>query len=193
MSSSNAAKEDPKASMSSSDDDMPTVTKESVSKEKGQKSSSEPMDLDISVDDYMDEDDDDDDEDGGEGASGLTAEFLSKFCRDAARSFFNEFGMISHQINSYNDFIENGIQRIFDAIGEIVVEPGYDPSKKGEGGWRYASVKFGKVKIEQPQFWTGEKPQDDLRKEYLDLTPRHARLQNMTYSARMKVEVNLQV
>ncbi|OVA01980.1 DNA-directed RNA polymerase [Macleaya cordata] len=123
----------------------------------------------------------------------LSEEFLNKFCREASMSFFNEFGLISHQINSYNEFIENGIQKLFDSIAEITVEPGYDPSKKGEGEWRYASVSFGKVTLDRPTFWTGEKFSADNKKEYLNLLPRHARLQNMTYSSRMKVEINVQV
>lgn len=127
------------------------------------------------------------------GLHDLGEELLRNFCRRASMSFFKEYGLISHQINSYNDFIQSGIQKIFDSIGEIIVEPGFDPSKKGENEWRYASVKFGKVTLEQPKFWTGEKFQADNDKEYLDLLPRHARLQNMTYSSRMKVHVSVQV
>ncbi|CAL5358848.1 unnamed protein product [Camellia sinensis] len=119
--------------------------------------------------------------------------FLKNFCKKASMSFFEQYGLISHQINSYNDFIKNGVQNVFDSIGEITVEPGYDPSKKGENEWRHASVKFGKVTLERPQFWTGEKFSADSGKEYLNLLPRHARLQNMTYSSRMKVQILLQV
>jgi len=82
---------------------------------------------------------------------------------------------------------------VFDSIGEIRVEPGYDPSKKGAGEWRYASIRFGKVELEQPMFWTGEKFHADGGKDFIKLLPRHARLQNMTYSARLKVETHLQV
>ncbi|EEF46877.1 DNA-directed RNA polymerase subunit, putative [Ricinus communis] len=110
---------------------------------------------------------------------------LKDFCNKAATLFFNEYGLISHQINSYNDFINNGIQKAFDSFGELVVEPGYDPSKKGENEWRYASVKFGKVALEKPTFWSGA----DEHK----MLPRHARLQNMTYSSKMKVNVSVEV
>ena len=118
----------------------------------------------------------------------LGEKFLKIFCKKAAVSFFNEYGLISHQINSYNDFIKNGIQRAFDSFGEIIVEPGFDPSKKGEGEWRYASVRFGKVTLDPPIFWGGE----GNVKEF-NMLPRHARLQNMTYSARMKVNIDVQV
>ncbi|KAL6221924.1 hypothetical protein ACLB2K_005316 [Fragaria x ananassa] len=114
--------------------------------------------------------------------------FLKEFCKEASVSFFKEYGLLSHQINSYNDFVENGIQRVFDSFGEIVVEPNYDPSKKGNADWRFASIKFGKVTLSKPCFWGGSAGD----KEY-NMLPRHARLQNMTYSARMSVNITVQV
>ncbi|EYU29217.1 hypothetical protein MIMGU_mgv1a000367mg [Erythranthe guttata] len=124
----------------------------------------------------------------------LSEGFLKVSCRKASTAFFDQYGLISHQINSYNDFVNHGIQKVFDSIGEIVVEPGYDPSKKGEGDWKRACLKFGKVTLERPTFWTGEKFSSvDGAKDYLELLPRHARLQNMTYAAKIKVETHLQV
>ncbi|KAI3919296.1 hypothetical protein MKW98_030432 [Papaver atlanticum] len=124
----------------------------------------------------------------------LSEEFLNRFCKDISESFFEEYGLINHQIESYNQFVEHGIQKLFDSIPMITVEPGFDPSKKGEGEWKYANVSFGKVMLDKPMFWTGEKfSKDDNKEKYLKLFPRHARLQNMTYSARMKVSVKLEV
>lgn len=120
--------------------------------------------------------------------------FLKSFCKKASTAFFEQYGLISHQINSYNDFVKHGMQQVFDSIGEIMIEPGYDPSKRGDGEWRRASLKFGKVTLDRPTFWTGEKfSSTDGAKEFLDLLPRHAHLQNMTYSSRIKVETHLQV
>lgn len=120
--------------------------------------------------------------------------FLKAFCKKASTAFFEQYGLISHQINSYNDFVDHGIQQLFDSIGEVVIEPGYDPSKRGDGEWRRATLKFGKVTLDRPTFWTGEKfSSADGAKDYLDLLPRHAHLQNMTYSSRIKVETHLQV
>jgi DNA-directed RNA polymerase beta subunit len=112
---------------------------------------------------------------------------LEKFCKEASRSFFDEIGLISHQLNSYNQFVSHGLQELFDSLEEITVEPDYDPSKKGPGGWRHAIIKFGKVKLHRPVFWSEKKSRD------LDLKPRHARLQNMTYSSQMEVDVNIKV
>ncbi|KAJ4958066.1 hypothetical protein NE237_025177 [Protea cynaroides] len=130
---------------------------------------------------------------GTSETTGLSEELLSKFRREASKLFFNEYGLISHQIYSYNEFVEHGIQKVFDSVGEITVEPGFDPSKKGkgQGDWRYASVTFGKVTFDKPMFWTGGSSADD--KKLLKLMPWHARLQNMTYSGRLKVNIKVQV
>ncbi|KAL0298253.1 UNVERIFIED_CONTAM: DNA-directed RNA polymerases IV and V subunit [Sesamum angustifolium] len=148
----------------------------------------------MDIDDDMDFDYSDSDDELDGSLQDLDEGFLKSFCKKASTAFFDQYGLISHQINSYNDFVRNGIQKVFDSIGEIVIEPGYDPSKKGDGDWRRASLKFGKVTLEKPNFWTGEKFSSvDGAKEYLNLLPRHARLQNMTYSSRIKVETHLEV
>ncbi|KAG9135448.1 hypothetical protein Leryth_007201 [Lithospermum erythrorhizon] len=146
--------------------------------------------MDIDDSDFEDSDDEMMD---STSLQGLNEKSLQAFCKKASTAFFEQYGLISHQINSYNDFIKYGIQKVFDSIEEILVEPGFDPSKRGDGDWRYASVKFLKVKLDKPNHWTGEKFSAENSKEYLDLLPRHARLQNMTYSARMIVETRLQV
>ncbi|XP_062226907.1 DNA-directed RNA polymerases IV and V subunit 2-like isoform X2 [Phragmites australis] len=117
----------------------------------------------------------------------MSVESLEKFCKEASRSFFDEIGLISHQINSYNEFVSHGLQELFDSLGEVIVEPGYDPSKKGSGGWKHGIIKFGRVKLQRPVFWSGKDEVD------IDFKPRHARLQNMTYASKIKVEVNIQV
>lgn len=149
--------------------------------------------------DRMDIDDDDDefsDDDEEMTASDIIHDlgepFLRDFTRKAATAFFDQYGLISHQINSFNDFIQHGIQEAFDSFDELKIEPGYDPSRKGDGEWKRARVRFEKVTLDKPQFWAGEKLAES-GKGYLNLLPRHARLQNMTYSSRMKVSVYFQV
>ncbi|OMO57303.1 hypothetical protein COLO4_35449 [Corchorus olitorius] len=137
------------------------------------------MDLDDHYDDIFDELFDVG-ELGGE-------EYLRSFCRQTAVAFFNYYGVISHQINSFNDFIRYGLQKTFDSFGEYEIQPDYDPSKKGDGDWRHAKVKFGKVSVERPTCWAVSGGTE------LKMLPRHARLQNMTYSAKVKVEVELKV
>ncbi|KAH9760329.1 DNA-directed RNA polymerases IV and V subunit 2 [Citrus sinensis] len=70
------------------------------------------------------------------------------------------------------------------AVMSFFKEYGLDPSKKGEGQWRYASMRFGQVTLDKPSFFAGE------RGDVQDMLPWHAKLQNMTYSPWMKVNVN---
>ncbi|KAL5224224.1 hypothetical protein ABZP36_010863 [Zizania latifolia] len=113
---------------------------------------------------------------------------LEKFCKEASRSFFSETRLASHQINSYNDFVSHGLQKIFDSLGEITVEPDYVPKKADVR--RHATIKFGGVELEEPIFWIDN---SDLDKQSVKLKPKHARLQKMTYSSKMKVEMTVQV
>ncbi|KAE9609271.1 putative DNA-directed RNA polymerase [Lupinus albus] len=120
---------------------------------------------------------------------GLGETTVKNFCHKASTLFFKENGLISHQINSFNSFTSNGIQSIFDSFGELLVTPGFDPSKKGDSDhYRYAAVKFGKVTLERPKFWGGEGNTQEFK-----MLPRHARIQRMTYSSKMKINVQIQV
>ncbi|KAF9599789.1 hypothetical protein IFM89_001735 [Coptis chinensis] len=169
-----------------SDNDIMELVDNILSSEKPEPSSKNDKASTSTAMELEDEDDDDEEDERVEEVA-FTEEGLSKLCREASRSFFKEYGLLSHQIHSYNDFVENGVQKVFDDIGEIDVEPGYDPSKKGgDGGWRRAKVKFGKVKLEKPMFWSNDSG------KALKFLPRHARLQHMTYSSRMKVEIDFE-
>ena len=103
----------------------------------------------------------------------------------ASRAFFNEFSLISHQINSFNQFV--GCR---DCLIEIVMKPSYDPSKGKIGGWKLATIIYEKVRLEKPFFWI---ERNDREEEYLKLLHKHAQLSNMTYSSKLKLEVRMQV
>ncbi|RAL38064.1 hypothetical protein DM860_000758 [Cuscuta australis] len=153
--------------------------------------------MDIDFEDLeFDEEEDEFDEPLDEAAlqeMNLSKKKLGDFCKKVGTSFFDKYGLISHQINSYNDFIKHGIQKVFDSIGDIVVEPGYDPSKKGDSDWRYASIKFEKPTLAPPTYYLSEKFSQDGCDESPPLLPRHARLQFMTYAARITVQAHVKV
>ncbi|KAJ6724746.1 DNA-DIRECTED RNA polymerase D SUBUNIT 2B-RELATED [Salix viminalis] len=64
----------------------------------------------------------------------------------------------------------------------------HDTSKQKDGECRCASVRLGKVALNRPSFWGGTSSDAEHNMFF-----RHTRLQNMTYSARMKIHVNVQV
>ncbi|KAH9330049.1 hypothetical protein KI387_002157, partial [Taxus chinensis] len=108
---------------------------------------------------------------------------IHTFCKDASKAFFDEWGLISHQLNSFNDFMSNGLQKVFDDLGDYDVEPDYNPQRRRSDGLCYrASISFGKVTVENPSYCTKEG-------NNLPLKPSEARLRNMTYSSPVYVEM----
>ena len=87
-------------------------------------------------------------------------------------TFFEEYDLVNHHINSYNDFINNRIQNIIDIIEPITLENG-----------KY-TLKTGKITIEKPF----TKEADGSKSS---IFPTEARLRNLNYSAHMYLEMAL--
>ena len=51
----------------------------------------------------------------------LGEDIVKYWCKKASMLFFNEYGLISHQINSFNHFIHTGLQKTFESFGDLVV------------------------------------------------------------------------
>ncbi|MCD6398462.1 MAG: DNA-directed RNA polymerase subunit B'' [Candidatus Aenigmarchaeota archaeon] len=88
-------------------------------------------------------------------------------------NFVKNKGLIKYQIDSYNDFIENRLQQIFDEIGEI------NPRSEKLTDFK---VKIGKVRIGKPSI----KEADGSIREIL---PIEARLRDITYAAPIFLEM----
>lgn len=89
------------------------------------------------------------------------------------KSFVNERGLIKFQIDSYNNFIENRLQSIFDEIIEITPE-----SDK----LREFKVRLGKVRLGKPSV----KESDGSLREIL---PMEARIRDFTYATPIFLEM----
>jgi len=89
------------------------------------------------------------------------------------KKFVEERGLIKFQIESYNNFIENRLQGIFDEIGEI---------KPESDRLREFRVKLGKVRLGKPSV----KESDGSLREIL---PMEARIRDLTYSTPIFLEM----
>ncbi len=88
------------------------------------------------------------------------------------KSFIGEMGLVRQHIDSYNDFIENGLQAIIDEIGEIQIEIEEQPFK----------LKLGKIEIGSPRVTEVDGSE---RKVY----PKEAHIRNLTYAAPLYLEI----
>jgi len=103
----------------------------------------------------------------------MKLETVTRFCKDMSWTFFNEFGLISHQINLFNQLIW--------LFGCLVVGRA-SINQIGEG--RHAMFTFEKIRLDKPSFWIERNHQEE---ECLKLFLRHAQLKNMTYSFKLKM------
>ncbi|MEM4202372.1 MAG: DNA-directed RNA polymerase subunit B'', partial [Candidatus Hadarchaeum sp.] len=87
-------------------------------------------------------------------------------------AFFREKGLVRQHLDSYNDFIDRGLQQVIDEIGGIDLDI--------EG----VKVKFGKIHLDPPS----TKETDGSRPP---LFPSEARLRNLSYTAPIKLEMKL--
>lgn len=100
-------------------------------------------------------------------------------------SFFKEKGLVFQQLGSFDAFIMYEIQRVVDAQAPIEIKPldQYNPETKADQTFfnTVFSYKFGQLHFDKPM-------QDDGQRK-VQLTPREARLRNLSYAAPVYVKV----
>jgi len=92
--------------------------------------------------------------------------------KEILNSFKNDVGFVRFQIDSFNDFIDNRLQKIVDEIGEIKPEV----PEIGE-----LTIKFGKVSVGKPCVKEAE---GAVR----DVIPIEARIRDLSYTAPVYIE-----
>ncbi|CAN5828492.1 DNA-directed RNA polymerase subunit B [soil metagenome] len=83
-------------------------------------------------------------------------------------------GVARQHLNSYNEFIERGLQSIIDEVNEIEIETAEYPYK----------IKLGKIKMQQPRIM-------ELDGSITHVAPVEARLRNLTYASPIMLECSI--
>ena len=91
---------------------------------------------------------------------------------DLIKHFLSEKGLVRQHIDSYNEFIETGLQAIVDETGEIPIEIEDYPLK----------IKLGKIEIGTPRV-------TEVDGSERQIFPTEARIRNLTYAAPLHVEM----
>ena len=114
--------------------------------------------------------------------------------RSNRSAYFEEKGLVRQQLDSFDEFIQNTMQELVDDSGDIRVSPemqhmvGYDDEEAEEvalsGTKEVFEIHFGQVYLSKPT--TVEKDGT-----VTNIFPHEARLRNMTYSAPLYVDVQL--
>ena len=107
-------------------------------------------------------------------------------CWKVINAFFQENGLVSQQINSFNSFISNTIQEIVEEVGKIVVKPTkqYRPGKFAEYEGKTHEMVFKQLHVfHNPTF-------RDQARHYYNITPSDARLRDLTYESELYMDVH---
>ncbi len=90
------------------------------------------------------------------------------------QDILNREGIARQHLNSFDEFLERGLQSIIDEVAQIEIENAEYPYK----------IQLGKVKLQQPRMM-------ELDGSITRITPAEARLRNVSYSAPVMMEANV--
>ncbi|MEM2104484.1 MAG: DNA-directed RNA polymerase subunit B [Candidatus Bathyarchaeia archaeon] len=107
------------------------------------------------------------------------AEFSKEDANLLLSAFFKEKGLVRQHLDSYNEFIDHGLQEVIDEVGEIPIEVPECPYK----------VKLGQVWIIDPQTRISGPYVTEVDGTKHEIYPVEARLRNLTYSAPIALEM----
>lgn len=93
---------------------------------------------------------------------------------ELVRAYVKELGLVRQHLDSFNLFLEKGLQEIVDEIGGIKLEA------------HGIEIKFGKIEVGEPKFREADGSE-------IFLTPMIARLRNITYAAPLYLQMTLYV
>ncbi|EOD47026.1 DNA-directed RNA polymerase II subunit RPB2 [Neofusicoccum parvum] len=104
-------------------------------------------------------------------------------CWTVISAFFEEKGLVSQQIDSYDEFVKNTLPNVVENMGAITLDhtPPVDENDPDPIIKRRYEVNFGAVKMARPSLTDGGVTRD--------LYPHEARLRNLTYSSAMISEM----
>ena len=105
-------------------------------------------------------------------------EFDSKLLEASTKAFFKEFSPVKHHIDSFDRFIDHGMQEIINEVASF--EPNVLPP-----GFADAKVKFGGISIEKPQH-------QEIDGSVTFLTPGEARIRDLTYASPLMIKLTLE-
>ena len=101
-----------------------------------------------------------------------TSAMVSPQIWELIKHFLEEKGLVRQHVDSYNEFIETGLQAIVDETGEIPIEIEDYPLK----------IKLGKIEIGTPRV-------TEVDGSERQIFPTEARIRNLTYAAPLHLEM----
>lgn len=113
-------------------------------------------------------------------------EISQEDCWDIIRAFFEEKGLVRHQLDSFNEFMSNTIQELVEEVRSLTLEQSDQHSGHAEDKTRRYEIEFGQIYLNKPTMTESDGSSAQL-------FPQEARFRNLTYSASLFVDVTQKV
>src|SRR4030042_6508663 len=95
------------------------------------------------------------------------------------KTFFSDKGLVRQHLDSYNEFIDHGLQEVVDEVAEIPIEVPENPYK----------VKLGQIWMIDPQSRITAPVVTEVDGTKHEIYPMEARLRNLAYAAPVALEM----
>jgi DNA-directed RNA polymerase II subunit RPB2 len=113
-------------------------------------------------------------------------EVTQEDCWTVITSFFDKFGLVRQQIDSFDEFVQNTMQELVDENAELILDQADQHSGGSLGGsldaTRRYNIKFGQIYLSRPNVTEADG-------SVVPIFPQEARLRNLTYSAPLYIEM----
>ena len=106
-------------------------------------------------------------------------EFQKEDIHILLKTFFEEKGLVRQHLDSYNEFIDHGLQEVVDEVGEIAIEVPENPYK----------VKLGQIWVIDPQSRITGPYATEVDGTKHEIYPMEGRLRNLAYAAPIALEM----
>ncbi|KAF3907769.1 hypothetical protein AA313_de0210242 [Arthrobotrys entomopaga] len=106
-------------------------------------------------------------------------------CWTVISSFFDAKGLVSQQIDSFDEFVSTTMQELIDEDNQLVLDHNTPSNDEGIALRRF-EIKFGNVLLSRPTFTEGDGSTQVMQ-------PQEARLRNLTYASPLYLQMSQKV
>jgi DNA-directed RNA polymerase II subunit RPB2 len=124
----------------------------------------------------------DDPQYGIEGEDDDYEDVSQEDCWAIITSFFNRFGLVRQQLNSFDEFIQNTMQELVDENAELILDQAEQHTGTSSDMSRRYEIRFGQIFLSRPTITEADG-------SVVPVFPQEARLRNLTYSAPLYIEM----
>jgi DNA-directed RNA polymerase II subunit RPB2 len=110
------------------------------------------------------------------------AEITQEDCWTVITSFFDQYGLVRQQLDSFDEFVQNTMQELVDENADLILDQADQHTGTAADVTRRYEIHFGQIYLSRPTITEADG-------SVVPVFPQEARLRNLTYSAPLYIEM----